>query len=843
MLAQSEETKSSAVYFYEKIDRCRARWILDHFEMLDNINKLDTNQNFRLGKPETRKYLNDCLTTNPMKIEYKRGKDRSCARLISSTGLQRMKRIFRHTLCVEDYYDVDMVNCQPTLLQIICYQKNIRTFILTGYVRFREKIISEIKKNYPEVTKGDIKNGIIVIMNCGPIPKKVEHITFFQMFFKEIGELVSLLKNKFPIEYDNVKRRKADDNYNLDGKFINHLIVDFEAKVLDKIVKRVQEYHNVEVSTLVYDGFMIHKKDCKVDIQTILDDVNEYINKEISYSNNLIRLITKEIDEGFDIPKDELEKIRLELENPIIYSPIKPKKKLEITLDEKKSNNEIELDNEIFEFNPNHIIVKNKRTVGEVYLDLIGDNILRYDERYYIREFGNIYAEDISGKEVGRYVYTFIMSCTNVVTPIKTEKEGNQKYRVFCDNPSIGKTYKEDVLNRLGRKKNSVFIENMHENTLSKLCFLNGYYDFDKLDFFPYPEKPNWVSSTYIKRNFNPEKNQKAIDAIYERMLDKYFIDKDLQKYFLQWHARGLAGRVRDKSWMVSISGRDSGKTQWTDFLKKCLGKYCVTFNPEQLFVNDLSSDQAKALMWLKGLETSRLAFSNEMSTSLVNGKTKMNSSLVKAISGGDEKTIRLLFKQETAIRIQARMCMFCNEMVPLDNPDATKSMVSVAFQSEFKNEEFFSELDIKKNNDPFSQIRIHKIDINNPIDDFIRDEDIQNAMIHILIDHYDNKVPVPPVMAFEIKETIVDNNLNELNDILNETFVFSGKETDQIRYDDVMDIMKIHLKTYNKFLIADSLLKLGSWKKRESNYSQDGKRKIAFFGIRLKSVIEKHIY
>ena len=79
-----------------------------------------------------------------VKQEYKFAAGQSDGRIyVKHGGIQSLQHNVRNYLCGEYYYDVDMVNCHPSLLLHVCKEHNIPTMFLNAYCDDRDQVLSD----------------------------------------------------------------------------------------------------------------------------------------------------------------------------------------------------------------------------------------------------------------------------------------------------------------------------------------------------------------------------------------------------------------------------------------------------------------------------------------------------------------------------------------------------------------------------------------------------------------------------------------------------------------------------------------------------------------------------
>ena len=135
---------------------------------------------------------------------------------------------------------------------------------------------------------------------------------------------------------------------------------------------------------------------------------------------------------------------------------------------------------------------------------------------------------------------------------------------------------------------------------------------------------------------------------------DKNIAKVQNMEFNLNSLARTLAGHIEDKTWLLFVGERNSGKGVIQDGLISVFGDYIGTFNSENLISKPSIGEATKQNAWLCDLEFRRLVFGSELSIRLDNRGNhvnKLNGTLLKIImSGGDKLTARTNGTQRPAI-------------------------------------------------------------------------------------------------------------------------------------------------------------------------------------------------
>ena len=185
-------------------------------------------------------------------------------------GLQKCPRDIRKYLADGNYIDVDIENCHPVILEQLFIKNGINPpEFLSKYNSDRESSIKTFKLKD--------KYGIFKIINN-------EKCYYKQVLIKECHrsiykELLPILISQNEHIYKTILNSK-DDNKNVNGSFVSHILQDVENRILMCIYKKCKEL-NYKVGVLVFDGLMIEKTKTTVDLKELELAVNVECGFEI----------------------------------------------------------------------------------------------------------------------------------------------------------------------------------------------------------------------------------------------------------------------------------------------------------------------------------------------------------------------------------------------------------------------------------------------------------------------------------------------------------------------------------------------------------------------------------
>jgi len=301
---------TKANYIIECYDDVKSKFRPESEERLNNIN-LDPLTLFKKYVAKSKPSKTNSAT-NLIKVSYKQNKDVGRFFAVGSISLQSLPREIRQTISNEYYYDIDIVNCHPVLLQQYAKANKLSY----NYIKIYNKNRDELLKGYSEefnVKKSDVKKSFLTILNGGK--------TFLNMKGNDMPDFVKEYKNEVVnIQqhiYENepiykklgvANAKKKQELYqtkssNELGSTMNIMLCDIENKILQCMINHLNKKDLVKLSlVMVFDGFMIPKENLKnVDIDDLLRDLEKVVYEELKYR---INLDVKPMKDIIEVPND-----------------------------------------------------------------------------------------------------------------------------------------------------------------------------------------------------------------------------------------------------------------------------------------------------------------------------------------------------------------------------------------------------------------------------------------------------------------------------------------------------------------------------------------------------------
>ena len=710
-----------------------------------------------------------------------------------------MKGVCKSALCSKYYYDLDMINAHPTFLEHILKERGLDCSILSNYNQNRDKFFNKMAKK--GLDRDSCKTLIIKIFYNGGIPSfckdnNIQPECIPDMIYDLEKELKTntqeLLKSNELIPYRmKAIENKGADHYNLDGTAMSYYLQTIECRCLMALVDILKK-EKYMIGALIHDGLHV-------------------VNDGRLKNKKVIGILEQELQHNTGI------KIGLK---------VKPFQELPELND--------------------MIVIKTDKEGADYISDKLKNDYIISQERIFMR-IDNVWTEN--DKVIKRNLIKVIGNMNIFMEKIVQTKEGTDLHLVPHSTMKKGCL---DMLVYVEPTEDPDFIDKLWSSNIYKLCFRNGYYNFraGKLE--------DYDNDTHTTIKINRElkmPDMDIVDQVYKRILNPIFNnDIGLMKCWLNYIARGLAGHIEDKNWGVGMGERDCGKGVLVGMLENCFGEYCRSTNSENFLFKKGQSDSAKALSWLVPFEFKRLLLTNEITIDS-EGKIRINGNTLKKLSsGGDKIEARVNHKDEINFKIQARVCMFCNDLPPIEPSDTRETSYMFRFPSKFLNPdddrlgkpimrpvmyeteegEVKYELDEDGEKKMINICNFYKKD--DDIKAWCRKEEVMNAFIYIIFQNYGDKALIPENMKEEMNDFKEEE---KEEDIFLSLFNFpNDKEWDEDKKDWIsMDHIKVVMKKaqlslsaqkYKNYLLGKGCMKA----KRLDDYS--GKRVNCWVNIQI---------
>ena len=255
-------------------------------------------------------------------------------------SLGTLRRPIRHTLCKEDYIDIDMVNAQPTIYNDILMDAGLKNDCLNEYVKNRNEILNKIMIQC-DCNRDQSKDLIISFINGGSFESWIKKyniklnaeknpiLTYIVELHEEIKKANKIIIASNNEAVEKLKKNKKDD-YKGDHSFISYFLGEYEKCIIEFVILYLTKEGMIKDNVFIYcqDGIMILKKDFKTDV---LREIERLLLELHGFN---IKFQLKEMDEAYTdeelqneqtnddqytIIKSEFEESCFKLNNPLSY--------------------------------------------------------------------------------------------------------------------------------------------------------------------------------------------------------------------------------------------------------------------------------------------------------------------------------------------------------------------------------------------------------------------------------------------------------------------------------------------------------------------------------------------
>lgn len=265
------------------------------------------------------------VKNNKLKVQYFKAKY-NYGRVFPSKALSlgSLRRPIRHTLCHNNYTDIDIENCHPQLLKQICDKNNIAIKYLSEYVNNRPAILLETQ-NYYNVSRDNAKLLYLILAYYGSFDNWLKEVgaenkpptEFINNYIKELNIIGVHISNA----NSNLKKIVQDlEKRNEKGTVVSLYLQDVECKILEVVYKFLidKKYIHNNNCILCYDGLMIESKYYKPEL---LNELHDHILNVAGFD---LLFTTKSLDKHLlnELPEMQIdetcyESVKLEFEKKV----------------------------------------------------------------------------------------------------------------------------------------------------------------------------------------------------------------------------------------------------------------------------------------------------------------------------------------------------------------------------------------------------------------------------------------------------------------------------------------------------------------------------------------------
>lgn len=265
-----------------------------------------------------KRYIKNRVRGNQVDVIYKLGKDckheflgRFCA--LRGIGLQTLGRDIRNAICRQFYWDIDMINAQPTLLIQVCETRGLVCSALKKYCEQREELLTDVC-NELNIQRWEAKQRIVSLLFGGSVE---DMPTFFK------NELYPELRNIQKAIWNETGYTFLKNKPNCYGKALAYFLQTEERKCLLAMDKYLSKKGR-SLDVFQHDGGNVRKLPNETTFP-LLRETEAYIKQETGYSIGLAvksmetSFVKQENEDDYPEKKVEFEKEYFKLMTPPMF--------------------------------------------------------------------------------------------------------------------------------------------------------------------------------------------------------------------------------------------------------------------------------------------------------------------------------------------------------------------------------------------------------------------------------------------------------------------------------------------------------------------------------------------
>jgi phage/plasmid-associated DNA primase len=564
----------------------------------------------KTDRDAVRRIIKESVNGNKHETTYKLGRDikqnenagRLCAK--GGVGLQSLKRDVRSALAQKFYWDIDIRNAQPTLLEQYAFKRGWVCKHLTRYNENRDDYIAEVMEAL-SVERWEAKERITALC-FGGSPQGLPPF-FVNDLYPEFRSLTDNICRERHKEFQALTNSKKPEP----ARSLMALVLQTEERkcLLELDASLARQGRSLDV--YIHDGGLVRKKE-----------------NEGRFPEELLRKAEKDI-----FAKHQ-------------YHVSLAIKELKTTLVREEDDTE---------YVPSDTIIDDAFS-AKTFADLMEGKIVLDD--------GVVWVFDDS---TGIWTSSETVLNRKMAVEFRDELVFRQQRdgKILLYNYS-GDVAHQDRLRRALPSvlpDRTGYFKDRVESSVDKLLFSNGIYDF-KTHTFTEGFDPDIVFFGGVPRPFPTVRDETAMAFVRKVFFRDPFVNPAVGDALLHWVARAIAGHYEAKKVIIPYGPANSTKGTLCKHLDTTFGATLLgSFNGDSLLMRTGDVEATKSLSWVKKICDKRIAYSNEITVDPTK-KKPINGNLMKTLSGGgDEITLRTNHRDEVGVVNKSIMFIFVNDL------------------------------------------------------------------------------------------------------------------------------------------------------------------------------------
>lgn len=579
--------------------------------------------------------------------KYQSGVDYGRVYPVKNKSLGCLRRVVRHFIAGDLYYDIDMINAHFQIALGLCKKYNFKeNKTIKYYVENRDEILIKYMKFYDK-KKGDTKKLFISILN-GMNCKKLKKDIWITNFINECKTMCEVFKAKTPIALFDILTKNKQLTKQKNRTFISKILQMEEERILKifygMAIEKEIFYQGENKCVLCHDGCMVEKAlFTDIDIDEFIDELNEEVYEEVGYKCDFK---LKEMDEGFKI-KDILDKNNIIIGEKYIDEWVE---KYGVERNEKIDDDDDSLSNLFYKTQKNKYVscqnILYKKNEFGIY-KISSKNALKKDYTEHTTQFDNEY-KHTPYENLTNFALT-LLDKTVKKADIKTFEKSiklTEKYIKIHDNTVKTKmrntTGQNNIASSLIKKYTDDGFINKLDINPNLIGFSNGVLDLrESLDKVRKTIDGEYVSMT-TGFDFVINDEVKKYGRKIFHIIDSMFSSQDITEFVLKSLAKCLKGDNNIEEWSLFFKGVGSnGKGLLDCLLKSAMGEYHCSLD-YKVFTHIQSNNRS--------VELHAVAKKRYCTVSEPPKIFTINADVFKKWTGNDEITVRNNYATEMTV-------------------------------------------------------------------------------------------------------------------------------------------------------------------------------------------------